>query len=338
MKLSQKELKMYEADGTAERMRQAIGNPDMAAAHPFYSEFKKRIQAMPANPGEAPISDNLAEALWKQLLQAYKVQGERVPVIRNDKKITTITAYLAAINDNDGFREWVCQVCALRRNAVKVPEGKELALWTGGYIVSKVAQDLGFCTLETTLLGAILNELPVTPDWDQEEALWNILSGEFVSQYQGTVHIYFRNVDEFCVLFQQEIPALKSKEKPVHVVWHPLENIQKLPDSAMMGAPLRYLREVGYIHAEKRELAINIDKQNHVFYCESNQIDKYVLPLEALADHILTGSFPANEYTLTHFRSVNFHPTAPAFAVDSNNFVGCFVNDFVQKFWGAGNV
>lgn len=217
MKLSKEEIDKLGL-GKVNAMKNAIDDPEnKALTHPYYDEFNAACRIKLRIVDEAKI-----QILWKNLLKGYNAQGLRV--IEAKHNADTIVDYLTIINNNTIFIDWVNDICNICRDALTVEAGKQLALWTGGYDVSKLAQSLGFCTLETTLLGGIMNTLRVTADWNQEEALWNILSKKFVQIYQGVVHIYFRNVDELCVLFQQEIPMLKIKTPPIGVVWHPLVN------------------------------------------------------------------------------------------------------------------
>lgn len=328
MRLSDRDLNMYKNNGTAKTMEASIENFETEARnHPFYGQFVKEFR------NKLNIQEEQSDKLWKKLLQAYKVQGKRVPGIRENNNITTIDQYMTAINDNKDFKDWVDEVCSLCGNALKVPEGNELALWTGGYAVSKEAQDLGYCTLEKTLLGDIFNRLPVTVNWDREEALWNILSKKFVSQYKGKrVHIYFRNVDEYCVLFLQEIPMIKEKHPPIEVVWHPLiTNHNQISEVGYVRENTGFMGPNGTMQI--KTCAINLDKNNRLFCCKSDQIDENKIPFIALAQQIRKASPVENNFTLTHFRSEIFHPDHAPFAQDSERFVGRFVNDFVQKFW-----
>lgn len=297
-------------------MEEAIEkNETMAFSHPYYSEFKEQCKRTLSIGNEREI-----ECLWEELLKGYQEQPQRVAKARTDAK--DIRDYLGRINDNGYFKGFVAKITQLSPEALLVPRGEKLALWTGGYAVSEEAQKLGFCTLEKTKLGGIMNTLRVSGNWDREEALWNLLSAEFVKQYGDTpVHIYFRNVDELCVLFQQEIPMLMKKSPAITVIWHPLVNSGT------------QISEIGYLKAKKETIKINLSKTNHVFFCQSNELETYKNAFWALAEGLHTSSPQANKYVLEHFRSKDFHPIYAPFARGEEADSGKFVNDFLHKFW-----
>ncbi len=332
MRLNENDIQRIKSEKGADaitKMENAIANSaSQAEQHPYYSQFKNACQTQLG----IAVSDTIMN-LWKDLLKGYQEQGGRARAARANASINTISQYLGAINNNAKFVKWVDDICTLCRDALAVPAGKMLALWTGGYAMSQLAQDQGMITLEKTKLGSILNTLPITADWDQEEALWNILSKRFVEDYTGgTVQIYFRNVDDLCVLFQQEIPALKEK-RGVEVIWHPIVSNQ------------RGYAEMGCIHKGGRlefvQVPINDPipgdtKYRHVntaFRCKSENLGESCPQFRALEAGLQRAPFQPNAYTWEHFRSEVFHPVHPPFAAGEDPNCGNLVKDFLMKFF-----
>lgn len=100
---------------------------------------------------------------------------------------------------------------------------KQLALWSGGFDMSIIAQEMGYCTLEATVIGKILNEIPITSLWDVEKHLWNTISQKFVEGYtQNVAHIYFQTVDDASVLNRQELPQLGRLDRAGGLRLHPI--------------------------------------------------------------------------------------------------------------------
>lgn len=292
-------------------------------AHPYYNHFKKSCFT------GFRIDEESAKDLWVLLMEGYYRQNQVVAGLAQEleqklaegKKVTMID-YLNKLNQNEDFIEFVEQISRHRGLSTN---GKELALWTGGYAVSLEVRKLGFCTLEGTVFGGILDTLPITDRWECEIALWNLLSKKFVEEYTGsTVHIYFRNVDELCVLFCQEIPMLAEKSG-INVIWHPL--ITRSGDK---------LEEVGYIKSNKTFPHISVKKDNRVFVQSSQTLlhtTESFLPFEALEGGVKTSSPKSNRMVYETFRSRTFCPNRPPFAVDETRTYGRTLDDDLQRFW-----
>ena len=80
---------------------------------------------------------------------------------------------------NPEFEQFAHKLRAL----LTISENRELALWSGGIDLSTFSYDKGRCPLEQTVLGNLLNNMPITTLWNLEAPLWNIISRTFVSQY-----------------------------------------------------------------------------------------------------------------------------------------------------------
>lgn len=284
-------------------------------AHPYYNHFKDSCFT------GVRIDEESAKDLWVLLMRGYYRQNQVVADLAQDDTVTMID-YLNKLNQNEDFIDFVEQINQLGGLSTN---GKELALWTGGYAVSLEVRKLGFCTLEGTVFGGILDTLPITDRWECEIALWNLLSKKFVEEYTGsTVHIYFRNVDELCVLFCQEIPMLAEKSG-INVIWHPL--------ITCLGGKLE---EVGYIKSNKTFPHIAVKKDNRVFVQSSQTLlhtTESFLPFEALEGGMKTSSPQSNRMVYETFRSRTFCPDRPPFAVDETRTYGRTLDDDLQRFW-----
>lgn len=283
-------------------------------AHPYYNHFKEACIT------GLQIDEGSVQDLWVLLMEGYYIQQSVVDHAKDHPG--TIEKYLDRLNDNPKFEKFVDQISQLGGISTN---DKDLALWTGGYAVSLKARKLGFCTLEGTVFGGILDTLPITDRWECEAALWNLLSRKFVEKYTGsTVHIYFRNVDELCVLFCQEIPMLADKSG-IDVIWHPL-----------ITYPNGKLGEVGYIKSNKSFLHIPVDNDNRVFVQSSRTLlhtTESFLPFEALEGGLKTSSPQSNRMVYETFRSRTFCPDRPPFAVDETRTYGRKLDDDLQQFW-----
>ncbi|WP_146074962.1 hypothetical protein [Streptomyces sp. Ru73] len=100
-----------------------------------------------------------------------------------------------------------------------------MALWSGGFDVSKYAQAKGHTSLEFTRLGKIVDQLELHANWKLQAPLWNVLSRAFVERATGPVHVFLRAYNPDSVLIAQEIPQLRIIQKlnpAVEILWHPL--------------------------------------------------------------------------------------------------------------------
>ena len=76
---------------------------------------------------------------------------------------------------NPEFEQFANQLRAL----LIIPGGRELALWSGGIDLSIFSYEKSRCPLEQTVLGKLLNTMPITTLWNLEAPLWNITSRTF---------------------------------------------------------------------------------------------------------------------------------------------------------------
>lgn len=202
--------------------------------HPSFLVFVKEL--------ETHIGADAAAALWKLLLEGFQ-EIKSAPDPADARYHTKFNAFA---------KEAAC------KNLLDT-KGEELALWSGGFDMSIIAQNLGHCTLEKTILGRLLDTTEITSLWNLEAKLWNAISKEFVDSYHGTVaHIYFRTVDEASVLLRQEVPALEGKIPKVHIFWHPIYR-----NGLKSGGVCTQYSEVGILNN-----AINIDSKNRGFECK----------------------------------------------------------------------
>ena len=96
-----------------------------------------------------------------------------------------------------------------------------LALWSGGIAISQYARKLGYCCLETTRAGEMLDSAKL---YNLDKSLWNLwdyLARAFVDQVRGyEVHIFVRNIDRKSTLLQVEVPHLLTMERDLQIKWH----------------------------------------------------------------------------------------------------------------------
>ncbi len=234
--------------------------------HPSYDTFMKALQ------GEC--SEEQAKKLWKLLLEGLREQY-------NNKKSSKLNEFAAEAGK-----------CGL------LSTGKEhIALWTGGFDMSRIAQELGYCTLEKTTIGSILNTTPLTSLWECEAKLWNELSRVFVQTYDGNeAHIYFRIMDTNSVLERQEVPMIKLKQNTI-IHWHPIYCTNPLTSIV-----LHKYSEVG-IDGN----AINIEQNNSGFIIQE-------MAGQALQEAIRRISINLNIKSFEHANSPWFKPDRVPFA------------------------
>lgn len=188
---------------------------------------------------------------------------------------------------NPEFEQFANQLRAL----LIIPGGRELALWSGGIDLSIFSYEKSRCPLEQTVLGKLLNTMPITTLWNLEAPLWNIISRTFVSQYgRLPVHVYFRVLDNASVLLRQELPLMQKINPSVAIHWHPVFNY-----------PIG-MAEVG-VHGE----AIT----------ESGRgIDDMKAAAELLIAKLGAASYKANREAFERANSDYFDPKRPPFAID----------------------
>lgn len=188
---------------------------------------------------------------------------------------------------NPEFEQFAHKLRAL----LTISENRELALWSGGIDLSTFSYDKGRCPLEQTVLGNLLNNMPITTLWNLEAPLWNIISRTFVSQYTRLpVHVYFRVLDNASVLLRQELPLMQKNNAALAIHWHPVFNYPK------------GMAEVG-VHGE----AITEPGRG---------IDDMKAAAELLIAKLGAASYKANKQAYERANSDYFDPTRPPFAID----------------------
>lgn len=259
-----------------------------------------------------------ASELWMCLLNGYHIQKDKHEAASQEiKKFlkekpdalelpeNLYSDFLKEITDNKFFT----RIVEIAAEHLRVPDGKSLALWTGGIQVSRQLQKAELadklCVLESTNFGEILNTVPVTRNWIREEGLWNLISKKFVEQYEGEwVHIYFRNVNEVSILFAQELKELKKKN--VKVVWHPLIT---LPNGELREV-LNISSSVAYADVDKIHLQFVGNTQDGSFK------NAMMNAFEAWENKIKFGSPIANSRSLKGYYSHDYVFFRPPYAVN----------------------
>lgn len=187
-------LKKTDEDNAKKTMDIYITNENSdIKAHPSYRRFVDELK-------KAGTNEDTSEELWEMLISGFRDMHNR--------------------GDSSGFERFA----KISAELGLLSTGKEeLALWSGGFQMSILAQKFGYCTLEKTIIGKILDSTPFTSLWDAEKNLWNQISTEFINAYEGTVvHVYVQVGDDASVLSRQEIPQLKKMGKDECVHWHPI--------------------------------------------------------------------------------------------------------------------
>ena len=284
-----------------------------AHEHPFYPEFEEKYTEF-SHKDQAHIRE-----VWSGLIDGYRIQLDRAQLAM-DKD--TNEEYLETINDNEHFKKAVAMI--QRDKGLVVPEGKELALWSGGYALSLKIREMGFCPLEGTPFGNLLDTLKVTWEWKREGGLWNILSSAFVGGYERgrRAHIYFRIVDEMSVLYVQELPMLMQDADRI-IVMHPI--YQQGTQAA----------EVGYMKNAGAVTSIDIKKENCVFAYRAQEFNEKVQEVYNALDVMLKRQgYAANPQVYLNYRSDKFIPGHAPFAREDEPTSGYgSQKEAKQKFW-----
>lgn len=235
--------------------------------HPSYSQF---LAAM-GSGFDATTAKNLWTLLMEGLREKYECETE--------DKLESFAAEAGA-------------------NELLSTGTDELALWTGGFDMSRIAQLLGYCTLEKTIMGKALDTIAITSLWSCECKMWNALSRQFVKGYhKDKAHIYFRIMDETSVLEKQEVPQLREQECN-KIYWHPVYY-----NGSKASGLLNQYSEVGI---DGR--AINISDKNAGFSDQKKAG-------EALQEKIRAYPFKYNEKSFLHANSSFFDPKRVPFAL-----------------------
>ncbi|NHB63191.1 hypothetical protein [Photorhabdus sp. RW14-46] len=182
--------------------------PRNPRAHPEWTEFERRLLSQRVPRGTI-------EPLWENVLQGIRAQQQ---LNRENRK-----------RDHNPFYAAVAEV--LSGELLMLQHGKPLALWSGGFAVSEYARFNKECTtLESTILGGVLDALNLFSDWKCIAPMWNAISRKYVQKGYGTAHIFLRVHAPDSVLYRQEIPALEKKRAPSlpdenriqDIFWHAL--------------------------------------------------------------------------------------------------------------------
>lgn len=301
-------------DQQAASMEKIIDDGDSGryTSHCSYSEFVNKCR-------QKGMGDK-ADELWTRLLDGFHIQKQKhEEASRKIKALLdanptalelpegTYETFLREITDN----EFLVQVVELIKDNLKVPAGKQMALWTGGEQISRLLHrrelENQLCILDGTEFGDILNTVPMTVSWIREEGLWNLISKKFVQQYEGEwVHIYFRNVSEVTILFAQELVELKKKK--VKVAWHPLVTL-----------PNGELREVVNVPASTAYADVNKIHLRFVGETQSDSFEKAMNEaFEAWENKVNVSSPIANSRALKGYYYHNYAFFRPPYAINLN--------------------
>lgn len=313
-------MKTTERDFTQAEIKiisEIMAGNEEALNHPYYPKFKEAYAKF-CPKGEAHIA-----AVWNKLIEGYRVQLANADLAMTK---TTNRDYLNTVNNNPHFLEAVEMI--RDDGGLAVPAGQELALWSGGYALSLAIRKMGYCPLEGTPFGGLLDNLKVTWEWKREGGLWNILSAAFVGGYERgkRAHVYFRTVDEMSVLYEQELPMLTQDEERV-IVMHPI--FQQGTDTA----------EVGYNFDARTAMAIEVARKSNVFAYKARDLKKGIrdrgfLPYVALLEMLGRQGYAANEKVYLNYRSDKFIPPQAPFAREDEPTSGSdSQKEEREKFW-----
>ncbi|WP_225411319.1 hypothetical protein [Stigmatella hybrida] len=198
---------------------------DEFQSHPEYPAFKNSFQSLGMN--DAQIDKTWNQTLKGVMLQQrYRESGQHGP-----------NPHFAQVADN------------VAPHLKIEPGGGPLALWSGGYDVSKHAQMNGHTTLESTPAGRVFSGLELYQNPKAVTPLWNHLSEKFVQQNPtGDAHVFMRTHDPRSTLYQQEVPNLMAQDPNRNVTWNPLHTgsdgkLQGIQPDLTLGGNSRYSSE-----------------------------------------------------------------------------------------------
>ncbi|MDC0709465.1 hypothetical protein POL68_13420 [Stigmatella sp. ncwal1] len=198
---------------------------DEFQSHPEYPAFKQSFQSL-------GMSEPQIQKTWDQTLkgvmhqQRLRDSGQHGPNPHFEQVAQNVAPHL------------------------KIEQGHgPLALWSGGYDVSKHAQMNGHTTLESTPAGRVFSGLELYKNPKAVTPLWNHLSEKFVQQNPtGEAHVFMRTHDPRSTLYQQEVPNLKAQDPNRQVTWHPVHTdstgkLQGIQPDLTLGGDARYSSE-----------------------------------------------------------------------------------------------
>ncbi|QRK12663.1 hypothetical protein JQX13_23090 [Archangium violaceum] len=182
-------------------------------SHPDAPAFQKAFSAL-------GMSDAKSAEVWGDILHGVKRQEQ----IRADVKESRTTPFTPDKPRPDTSNPHYEKVAQEMGPYLRIEQGQgPLALWSGGYDVSKHAQLKGYTTLESTPAGRALSGLEIYKDPKAVTPMWNHLSEEFVRQNpQGPAHAFMRTHDPKSVLYRQELQTIEQFSPNRPVVFHPL--------------------------------------------------------------------------------------------------------------------
>ncbi|MCY1074120.1 hypothetical protein [Archangium lansingense] len=234
-------------------------------SHPDAPEFQKAFTAL-------GMSEAKTAEVWSDILHGVKRQEQ----IRADVKTSRTTPSTLDKPKPDTSNPHYEKVAQELGPHLRIEEGQgPLALWSGGYDVSKHAQLKGYTTLESTPAGRALSGLEIYKDPKAVTPMWNHLSEEFVRQNpQGPAHAFMRTHDPKSVLYRQELQTLEQLSPNRPVVFHPLvgdklQDLQAVRPDKTLGPDSAYASEAEARKALKDYLS---QSQSESFSAQSMKI------------------------------------------------------------------
>jgi hypothetical protein len=191
----------------------------------------QRKQPGPTAPQQIP-PDHMAHPEWPQFRQALaktkKLTASEIESVWHQLMygITAKTTVGRAFAFADAAERL--------RDLLRITPGRPLALWSGGFDVSKYAEGRRFSTLEHTVAGRLFQELELYKDWGIIGEFWDQLSRVFVQAAQGEVHVFMRTHDPMSTLLTREVKTLRQIPG-VTIRWH-----------ALFGEALGDIREIDF--------------------------------------------------------------------------------------------
>ncbi|MFI7501669.1 DUF4157 domain-containing protein [Streptomyces sp. NPDC049687] len=180
-------------------------NPE---GHEEWPKFAKLMQ-------DAGVQNFVYRRAWQLVMSGLHAQGDL-----NDAAETAPRGEQRKVINSNAFYGKLKELLA-NHMGLDAP----MALWSGGIEVGQYARAKGYCPLEYTPAGAVMNALALTNTWQLKSPLWNALSEAYAMKANGPVHVFLRVYNPDTVLFQDEIPTLRNLMKlnpAIEIIWHPL--------------------------------------------------------------------------------------------------------------------
>lgn len=183
-----------------------------AVQHPEYPLFVALMESL-------GIPDGIIDFAWTRLLEGFylqdQIQHQLEQLEFGEGIVLDDTTRNVIRNDNVYFEE----VAIVLSDYLSIG-GQDLALWSGGIDLSDYAFGRGYCPLERTILGSVVNQIEFHNQWILQAPLWNILSTVFVRQQPAGVHVFLRTFEADAVLFRQEVPIIREIFPGIPIRWH----------------------------------------------------------------------------------------------------------------------